>query len=204
MPSPLWHCERREAQGSTYDHCQGLGQEGDGRLHLESREHRCEGGANTGADGHDGWGGLHADGFRNGELPLFVPTVGMQDDSHARITVGDWQASQRRETDVALRSVWKTVHTRNQGEQGPCERAGPGVQLHRPYAVRGEGRRAHVVRDGGGADEILQSRLNTLKLVLTNSKRPINLGAQLDIMDLMTMSNDMFEEAMKDFPKVKQ
>ena len=30
------------------------------------------------------------------------------------------------------------------------------------------------------------------------------MGAQLGIMDLMTMSNDMFEEAMKDFPQVKK
>ncbi len=52
--------------------------------------------------------------------------------------------------------------------------------------------------------EILQNQINTLKLVLASSKRPINLGAQLGIMDLMTMSNDMFEEAMKDFPKVKK
>mgnify|MGYP002811287791 CR=1 FL=1 len=49
-------------------------------------------------------------------------------------------------------------------------------------------------------DEILQNQINTLKLALANSRRPLHLGAQLGIMDLMTMGNDMFEEAMKDFP----
>jgi hypothetical protein len=53
-------------------------------------------------------------------------------------------------------------------------------------------------------DDLLQNQINTLKLVLANSKRPLNLGAQLGIMDLMTLSNDMFVKAMKDFPKHQQ
>ena len=50
-------------------------------------------------------------------------------------------------------------------------------------------------------DELLQSQLNTLKLVLSHSKRRIKLGAQLGIMDLVTTSNAMFEEAMNNFPQ---
>ncbi len=53
-------------------------------------------------------------------------------------------------------------------------------------------------------DGVLQNSLNTLKMVLAHSKHKLRLGAQLGIMDLMTTSNDMFEEAMKNFPKVKK
>jgi hypothetical protein len=48
--------------------------------------------------------------------------------------------------------------------------------------------------------DTIPSQLNTLQLVLASSKRPLQLGAQLGIIDLMTMINDMFEEAMEDFP----
>ena len=43
-------------------------------------------------------------------------------------------------------------------------------------------------------DEMLHNQINTLKLALANSRRPLHLGAQLGIMDLMTMSEDMFEK----------
>ncbi len=52
-------------------------------------------------------------------------------------------------------------------------------------------------------DDLLQSQITTLKMIMANSRRQLHVCAQLGIMDLMTMSNDMFEMAMKDFPKVK-
>ena len=47
----------------------------------------------------------------------------------------------------------------------------------------------------------LNNLLGTLKLILANKKHSFNRGAQVAITDLMTVSNNMFVEAMKNFPK---
>ncbi len=41
-------------------------------------------------------------------------------------------------------------------------------------------------------------------MVLANSKRPLHKGAQMSIMDLMTVSNDMFVAAMAEFPQINK
>ena len=50
--------------------------------------------------------------------------------------------------------------------------------------------------------DFLNNILTTLKLVLAYSKIKFNKGAQVAITDMMTLSNEMFVEAMKGFPKV--
>ncbi len=52
--------------------------------------------------------------------------------------------------------------------------------------------------------EMLQNQINTHKLVLANSKRPLHKGAQMSIMDLMTVRNYMFVAAMAEFPKTNR
>ncbi len=52
--------------------------------------------------------------------------------------------------------------------------------------------------------ELLQSLLTTLKLVLATVKHKIKPGAQGGIIDLMTVSSDMFMGAMKHFPKTNK
>ena len=50
--------------------------------------------------------------------------------------------------------------------------------------------------------DFLNNILTTLKLVLAYSKIKFNKGAQVAITDMMTLSNEMFVEAMKGFPKI--
>ena len=52
--------------------------------------------------------------------------------------------------------------------------------------------------------ELLQSLLTTLKLVLATVKHKIKPGAQVGIIDLMTVGNDMLMEAMKTLPQDEQ
>ena len=49
--------------------------------------------------------------------------------------------------------------------------------------------------------DYLNNMLGKLKLILANKKHSFNRGAQVAITDLMTVSSDMFVEAMKNFPK---
>ena len=46
--------------------------------------------------------------------------------------------------------------------------------------------------------------LITLKLVLGHNKHKIHPGTKAGLIDLMTVSNNMFVEAMKEFPKISQ
>ncbi len=48
--------------------------------------------------------------------------------------------------------------------------------------------------------DYLNKLLTTLKLILTGAKHTIKPGAQIGIIDLMTVSNAMLVEAMKNFP----
>ena len=50
--------------------------------------------------------------------------------------------------------------------------------------------------------DFLSNILTTLKLVLAFRRTRFNKGAQVAITDMMTLSNEMFLEAMKGFPKV--
>ena len=50
--------------------------------------------------------------------------------------------------------------------------------------------------------DYLNNILTTLKLILAYRRSKFNKGAQVAITELMTLSNDMFVEAMKGFPKV--
>ena len=51
--------------------------------------------------------------------------------------------------------------------------------------------------------DYLSNLLGTLKLILAYKKHNFNRGAQVAITDLMTVSNNMFAEAMECFPKKK-
>ncbi len=133
-----------------------------------------------------------------------MPTVGLQDDPFARNTVAHRQAGQRREQgNVVLRSVWKQYTHAVKSDKDLVN----GQDLAFNYIVfmqlEVKGGVRTLCAMTAAPYELLQSQVSTLKLVLANSKRTINLRAQLGIMYLMTTSNDLFEEAMKHFPKAK-